>query len=134
MLNRVAFLVALTALPATLAAQPAQQGRPRDAPAMSDTVPFGNRFGFPFTRAELKRAALHLRPEEEAECFVRLVYEPDDEVIGIALSDVDLLLLAALSEDAAERVIRYAPRLRERVAEVRRDPERFLSLFRRPES
>jgi hypothetical protein len=97
---------------------------------MADSLPYGNRLGFPFTREELKRALVQTHPEEDAEHFVRHVYEPDDEVIGVTTTDVELLLLAALSPDVAARVVEYKPRLRERVQVVQADPKAFVRLMR----
>lgn len=96
---------------------------------MADTMPFGNRFGFPFTRDEYKRALRQILPEAQAEFRVRLVYEPDPEAIGVGVSDVDLLLLAALSDDLGERVSAYRPKLRETVERVRANPNSFISGF-----
>ena len=97
---------------------------------MTDSQPYGNRFGFPFTREELERALLQLHPADEAELFVRLIYEPDDEAIGVTTTDVELLLLAALSPDVAARVAEYKPALRERVRVVQADPRAFVRLMR----
>lgn len=102
---------------------------------MSDSLPYGNRFGYPFTRDELKRALLQVHPEEEAESLVRLVYEPDQEAIGVTTTDVELLLLAALSPDVAARVVEYRPGLRQRAQVAQADPRAFVRLmrsFRRP--
>lgn len=98
---------------------------------MADSLPYGNRFGFPFTREEYRRALLQARSEEDAELYTRLVYEPDEEFTGITFADFDLLLLAALSPDTAARVTQYAPRLRERVREIRADPEAFRRVLER---
>lgn len=101
---------------------------PREGPViMADTVPFGNRFGFPFTREEYKRALRQIFPEDDAEFQTRLIYEPDPEAIGIGIADFNLLLLAALSDAVAERVIAYRPRLRDAVLWVREDPEGFVA-------
>jgi hypothetical protein len=97
---------------------------------VGDTVPFGNRFGLPFTREEYKRALQQITEEEKAEFLTRLIYEPDPEAIGIGLSDTDLLLLAALSDSVAERVVAYRPRLRDAVVRVRANPTAFIAGFR----
>ena len=98
--------------------------------AMNDTMPFGNRFGFPFTRGEYKRALRQIRTEEEAKLRVRLLYEPDPA----AIADLDLLLLAALSEEIAARVIEYRPRLRDLLERVRDDPKAFIESIHLPPS
>ena len=131
LLNRVLILagVALVLAPSA-EAQSQRPGATRTGPVMSDTLPYGNRFGFPFTREELKRALLQTRSAEDAEFFVRMVYEPDEEVIGVTTTDVELLLLAAVSSDVAARVVEYKPRLRERVQVVQADPEAFVRVLR----
>ncbi|HEU4556484.1 MAG TPA: hypothetical protein VFS20_01500 [Longimicrobium sp.] len=104
---------------------------PREGTAMvADTVPFGNRFGFPFTREEYKRALRQIFPEDDADFQTRLIYEPDPEAIGIGIADFNLLLLAALSDAVAERVIAYRPKLRDAVLRVREDPEGFVAGIR----
>ena len=97
--------------------------------AMADTVPFGNRFGFPFTREEYKRALRQIMPEDEAEFQTRVIYEPDPEVIGFGIADTNLLSLAALSDEVAQRVIAYRPKLRDAVLRVRENPEAFVAAF-----
>jgi len=99
------------------------------AAAVADTVPFGNRFGLPFTRDEYKRSLRQIKPEEEAEFLTRVIYEPDPEAIGIGISDTNLLLLAALSEDVAQRVIAYRPKLRDQVLWIRENREAFIAGF-----
>lgn len=101
---------------------------------MTEMLPFGNRFGLPFTREDYNRALLQVRSEEDAEVFARIIFEPDEEVIGITFADLDLLLVAARSPDLAARIVEYAPRLRERVREVRSDPEAFVRSLRKPET
>jgi hypothetical protein len=44
--------------------------------------------------------------------------------------DGDLLLLAALSEEIASRVVAYRPKLKDLVQRVRADPEAFLRSWR----
>ena len=104
---------------------------PGEGPAIvADTVPFGNRFGFPFTREEFKRSLRLILPEDKAEFRTRLIYEPDPEPIGIGMGDFNLLLLAALSDAVAQRVIAYRPELRDAVLWVREDPEGFVAGIR----
>jgi len=127
----LACTIALDTIPTTTALRSAPvepRGRPVD---VGDTVPFGNRFGFPFTREEYKRALRQITEEKEAEFRTRLIYEPDPEAIGIGLSDTDLLLLAALSDSVAQRVVAYRPRLRDAVLRVRENPTAFIAGFRR---
>jgi hypothetical protein len=131
MLRRAIVAAAVLALSTGVGAQEVQPGLARTGVAMVDSVPYGNRFGFPFTREEYNRALLQARSEEDAELYARLVYEPDEEVTGITFADFDLLLLAALSPDTAARVTQYAPRLRERVREIRADPEAFRRVLKR---
>jgi hypothetical protein len=125
----LACAIALDTIPeTTLRSAPAElRGRATD---VADTVPFGNRFGFPFTREEYKRALRQITEAEEAEFRTRLIYEPDPEAIGIGISNTDLLLLAALSDSVAERVVAYRPKLRDAVLRVRANPTAFIAGFR----
>jgi hypothetical protein len=126
----IACTITLDTIPATttLGSAPAEPG---GRPAfVGDTVPFGNRFGLPFTREEYKRALRQITEEEEAEFRTRLIYEPDPETIGIGVSDTDLLLLAAVSDSVAQRVVGYRPRLRDAVLRVRENPAAFIARFR----
>lgn len=133
MLTLAACLVCTIALDTTpttttLRSAPVEPGgRPA---SVGDTVPFGNRFGLPFTREEYKRALRQITEEEEAEFRTRLIYEPDPETIGIGVSDTDLFLLAALSDSVARRVVAYRPRLRDAVLRVRENPTAFIAGFR----
>lgn len=98
---------------------------------MADTLPYGNRFGFPFTREELVRAQMQVMPREEAEAVARAVYDQDaPEVIGVHVADGNLLLLALLSEDLAARVVAYRPALREMIERFRQDTEAALAEWR----
>jgi hypothetical protein len=125
-----AYTLALDTTPtAALPITPVEQRK--DGPAIvADTVPFGNRFGFPFTREEYKRALRQILPEDDAEFQTRLIYEPDPEAIGYGIADFNLLLLAALSDAVAQRVIAYRPELRDAVLWVREDPEGFVAGLR----
>jgi len=105
--------------------------KPLEVPAVVDTLPFGNRFGLPFTREEFKRSLRPIMADDEAEFHTRLIYEPDPEAIGIGIADLNLLLLAALSDDVARRVIAYRPELRDVVLRIRENPEAFVAGFRR---
>jgi hypothetical protein len=99
---------------------------------MADTLlPFGNRFGLPFTREEFKRSLQFMMTADEAELQAALLYEADPEAIGIWIADLNLLLLAALSDEVAQRVIAYRPGLRDAVLRVRENPEAFVAAFRR---
>ncbi|HEX8242297.1 MAG TPA: hypothetical protein VF541_02330 [Longimicrobium sp.] len=98
---------------------------------MADSVQFGNRFGFPFTREEFKRSLRFIMPEDEAEFHTCVIYEPDPEASGMGIADLNLLLLAALSDDVAQRVIVYRPRLRDEVLRVRQNPDAFVAAFGR---
>jgi hypothetical protein len=104
---------------------------PKEGPVIvADTVPFGNRFRFPFTREEYKRALRQIFSEDDAEFQTRVIYEPDPEIIGFGIADLNLLLLAALSDAVAQRVIAYRPELRDAVLWVREDPEGFVAGIR----
>lgn len=132
MLNLASCLVCSAAafqanLPA--AARVAASGAKEASVVMADTLPYGNRFGLPFTREEFKRALQQIKPEAEAEFETRLIYEPDHEIIGIGISDLNLLLLAALSDDVAQRVIAFRPKLRDQVLRVRENPDFFIRAF-----
>ncbi|HEX8903692.1 MAG TPA: hypothetical protein VF771_02480 [Longimicrobiaceae bacterium] len=105
-------------------------GRQEDRVVMADTLPFGNRFGFPFTREEYKRSLRQVLPEAEAEAQTGVIYDPDPEATGFGIADTNLLWLAALSDDVAQRVIAFRPRLRDEVLRVRQDPQAFIAAFR----
>lgn len=79
----------------------------------------------PFTRAELICAQMLARRQEEAE---RIADELLQECGLLSTMAVDghLLLLAALSDEIAERVIAFRPTLAEIVGMLRRDPEGFI--------
>ena len=98
---------------------------------MADTLPYGNRFGIPFTRDEFKRALLQVYTEREAEEQVRSLYDPDSELIGVTIMDGTLLLLATLSPEMADRVEAYRPRIKPLVDRIRADPQAALRSFRR---
>jgi hypothetical protein len=93
---------------------------------MTDTLPYGNRFGFPFTRDEYRAALLQVYSPEEAEPQVRFIYEPDPETIGITVMDGTLLLIAALSPELADRVEAYRPGLKPLLDVLRVDPQGFI--------
>ena len=93
---------------------------------MSPTLPDGELFGFPLTWEEYARALSLVFPAEEVEMMRRGIYESDEEVHGVTLMDGDLLLLALLSAEMAERVVKYRPDLAEMVRIVREDPQRAI--------
>lgn len=89
------------------------------------------RFQFPFAREEYVRAHLQVKPRKDAEALASELFDQDpSEVIGFHVMDGDLLLLAALSEYIASRVVAYRPKLRDLVQRVRADPEAFLKSWR----
>jgi hypothetical protein len=89
------------------------------------------RFQLPFTREEYVRAHLQVKPRKEAEALASGLFDQSPrDVIGVHVMDGDLLLLAALSEEIASRVVAYRPRLRDLVQRVRADPEAFLRSWR----
>jgi hypothetical protein len=95
-------------------------------PYLSDTLPYGNRFHVPFTREEMTRALLLTLPDSAAVSqIVDQIYSPDQETTGVAVTDGTLLVLAALSDDVARRVIAYRPSLTAAVEKIRADPEAF---------
>ena len=97
------------------------------AHSVNDTIrDWGNKFGFPFTREEFVRAHAQVRPRSEAEMRARRIYDPGPELIGVTVMDGDLLLLALLSAEIAERVVAYRPQIRELVQLVRADPKRVI--------
>lgn len=85
--------------------------------------------GFPFTRDEYLQALSVIMPATEAEMIAAGLYD-DPEVIGMAVADLDLMLLAAHSEDAAARVAAYRPGLAAEVRRLREDPAAFLAMMR----
>lgn len=101
------------------------------AEAMGDTLPYGNKFGIPFTRDEYKRALLLVFTEEEAEAQVRELYDPDSELIGVTVMDGTLYLLAALSPELADRVVAYRPSTKPLADRIRADPEAAIRSLRR---
>ena len=99
--------------------------------AMADTLPYGNKFGIPFTRDEFKRGLLQVYTEPEAEEQVRELYDPDSQLIGVTIMDGTLLLLAALSPEVADRVEAYRPSIKPLVDRIRADPHAALRSLRR---
>jgi hypothetical protein len=99
---------------------------------MADTLPFGNRYGFPFTREEFVRAQLLIYTREEAEAAAAHIYDdaPERETMGVHVMDGTLLLIALLSDDLAARVIEYRPAVRETFDYVRANREAFLMELR----
>jgi hypothetical protein len=92
------------------------------------------RFGIPFSRAELVRAeVLGGSSPDDAVRSVSTLLETAESSLGVTIMDVTLLVLAAISEDVAARVIQYRPELHEQVQAVRRNPSRFLQGLRRNE-
>lgn len=132
-----AVVTALT-LTGSACARPAAGSLPLvSTTSMTDTLPYGNRFGFPFTQDEYRWAMRLLFPPDEAEVQVRAIYDPDPEAIGVAVMDGNLLLLAAHSAGVADRVVRYRPSLADKVKVIRADPQRAIDSLRRgpdPES
>ncbi len=89
------------------------------------------RFQFPFTREEYVRAHSQVKPREDAEALASGLFDQSpSEVIGVHVMDGDLLLLAALSDEIASRVVAYRPKLRDLAQMVRADPEAFLKSWR----
>lgn len=97
---------------------------------MSDSASMPEGVRVPFAREEYERALLLAMPQEEATMFVHLVFD-NPHPAGVNIMDGDLLLVAALSDDAAARVVKYRPRLAEQVRRIRADPEAFLADVRR---
>jgi hypothetical protein len=104
---------------------------PSRVEAMADTLPYGNRFGIPFTQEEVKRALLQVYTEQEADEQVRRLYDPDPDVIGVTIMDGTLLLLATLSPEMADRVEAYRPKIKPLVDRIRADPQAALRSWRR---
>lgn len=101
------------------------------AVTMAEVPPQEPRFQFPFTREEYVRAHFQVKPRNDAEALASGLFDQDpSEVIGFHVMDGDLLLLAALSEDLASRVVAYRPKLSDLVQTVRADPEAFLKSWR----
>jgi hypothetical protein len=134
MLNLAACLACLVVVDTTpAAATPGLRPEPvEDSVVVGDTSSFGNRFQFPFTREEYRRSLRLIKPEAEAEFLTHVIYEPDPEAIGIWIADMNLLLLAALSDDVAQRVIAYRPGLKDAVLRVRENPQAFIAGFGGP--
>ncbi|HLL47184.1 MAG TPA: hypothetical protein VK399_10780 [Longimicrobiaceae bacterium] len=98
---------------------------------MAEMPPQEPRSQLPFTREEYVRAHLQVKSRKEAEALASGLFDQSPpEVIGVHVMDGDLLLLAALSEEIASRVVAYRPKLRELVQRVRADPEAFLRSWR----
>ncbi len=58
-------------------------------------------------------------------------HRPGEAAIGISVGDADLLAVSAASEEMSERVIRFAPHLRDAITLVRADPEAFVAQLQR---
>lgn len=123
--------IILVALGVSTQAPPRSGELQHPTTSMADTLPYGNRFDFPFTRDEYRRALLQVRPADEAELFVRALYEPEDDAQSVHMMDLDLLLLAALSDELAQRVTAFRPRLADSVEAVRGDSARFLQSWKK---
>lgn len=93
---------------------------------MTDRLPFD----LPFTADELVRAQQFVHPPEVASAMVRETIALAADDTGITLMDGTLLLLAALSDEVAERVVAHCPRLRKQVEQIRADPQAFVSSLR----
>ena len=91
----------------------------------AEELPYGNRFGVPFTRDEYVRALQLVMADEHAESLVRTIYDPDPETTSVEIMDGDLFLLASLSEDLARRVVEFRPTLAAEVRLLRLNPDRF---------
>jgi hypothetical protein len=85
--------------------------------------------GVPFTWEEYLRAQLQVRPRDHAEVMARRLFDTPG-MIGAHLMDGDLLLLALLSEDLAERVVTFRPALRRPVEESRQDPAATVEMWK----
>lgn len=84
----------------------------------------------PFTNAEVLDAFALVMPGEMAEAARRESNVAPGEPCAFWVSDSILLVLAAASDDLARRVAGFRPDLRERVSEVRRDPEAYIQAMR----
>lgn len=93
------------------------EGARMTAPPVGEPMPLA----LPFTPDEMRAALILILPADRVEREVRHLFGPEIGHI-VSISDGTLLLLASVSEDAARRVIDYAPRLREKVEEIRADP------------
>ena len=83
-----------------------------------------------FSEAELRDAFQKggLEPSD-VEALVGLILEVQQEGDGFILTDETLLMIAAVSDDAARRVLRFNPSLAEMVAELRKNPGSLLELL-----
>jgi hypothetical protein len=96
-----------------------------------DTVPHQTLPGFPFTRDEYRRALLLIDPPEVADLLTAALFDQEPSRIGVTIMDGDLLLLTALSDEMALRVVAFRPSLREMVRTVRADPAAFVAEIRK---
>jgi hypothetical protein len=85
----------------------------------------------PFTKTELLDGLAAVMPPDAVEEFRIDLRDLPDEPGLMTISDGMLLILAALSSDYGERVIRARPELRDEVLAVRADPAAFLERARR---
>ena len=86
----------------------------------------------PFTKTELFSALELVMPADLVEMQRNELREWPDEPGTLPIGDDMLLILAAVSESHAARVVSFRPDLREQVAGVRADPAAFLESRRMP--
>jgi hypothetical protein len=80
-----------------------------------------------FTNAEVLEAFAAVMPTQEVDALRSDVGSRTSEICRGYISDGLYLILAALSADYADRIIRSRPDLAEAVASAREDPQHFLS-------
>ena len=84
----------------------------------------------PFTKTELLEALAAVMPAEAVEEFRTDLRDFPDEPDTMTITDGILLVLAALSDEYARRVIEVRPDLRDGVAAVRENPAAHLERVR----
>jgi len=84
----------------------------------------------PFTKTELLEAMAAVMPVEVVQLYRAELSEVLEEEARMSITDPMLLILAALSEGGAERLLEARPDLRDQVADVRADPAAYLARMR----
>ena len=97
---------------------------------MFDTTPDPNPYRLPFTREEYIYAQAQIRPREQAVRRAAMLFEPSPEVIGITLMDGELILVALVSDELAERMKRYRPAAAELIDRCRANRDEVLRQWR----
>lgn len=97
---------------------------------MSDTTPDPNPYRLPFTREEYVLAEAQIRPREQAERRAARLFDRSPDVIGISVMEGEIILVALVSDELAERMKRYRPSAAEIIDRCRADRDEVLRRWR----